>query len=196
VWGCDVHYAGDFVASCSMDNTIRVFDLLAGRCRDTLRGHVDSVNAMAWMPFSANIASASGDKTLSIWDARAGGAVQAFYGHGNSVYDLAVSLAGDTIVSCDADGTVKVWDVRKATEVATVNLGNGVPIHKIVLDRSALRAIAACDDGQIRVVHLDSYTVGNALRGRHEGPCTAVALAPNDAFLVTGSADFSFRVWG
>lgn len=42
------------------------------RCRQTFRGHVDSVNAVAWQPFTNNLCTGSGDKTVSLWDARSG----------------------------------------------------------------------------------------------------------------------------
>ena len=47
------------------------------RCRQTFRGHVDSVNAVAWQPFTNNLCTGSGDKTVSLWDARSGLCMQA-----------------------------------------------------------------------------------------------------------------------
>lgn len=102
----------------------------AGKCRQTLRGHVDSVNAVAWQPFTSNVCSASGDKTVSVWDARTGLCVQTLYGHSNSVNNLVVSNRGDMIVSSDADGVVKVWDVRMVAELGTIDAGQH-PINKV-----------------------------------------------------------------
>ncbi len=51
-------------------------DTGTGRVRQTFRGHVDSVNAVAWQPFAVHLATASGDKTVSLWDARTGLCVQ------------------------------------------------------------------------------------------------------------------------
>ena len=108
-----------FILSCS-----------SGKCRQTLRGHVDSVNAVAWQPYSSNVCSASGDKTVSVWDARTGLCVQTLYGHSNSVNNLVVSNRGDMIVSSDADGVVKVWDVRMVAELGTIDAGQH-PINKV-----------------------------------------------------------------
>lgn len=33
---------------------------------------MDSVNAVAWQPFTNNLCTGSGDKTVSLWDARSG----------------------------------------------------------------------------------------------------------------------------
>lgn len=63
---------GDFLVSGSMDHTCRVFDLSVGKSRHTFRGHADSVNKIAFQPFSNIFASASADKTVSLWDIRSG----------------------------------------------------------------------------------------------------------------------------
>lgn len=54
------------------DHTARLWDVASQRCRQTFRGHVDSVNAVAWQPFTNNLCTGSGDKTVSLWDARSG----------------------------------------------------------------------------------------------------------------------------
>ena len=57
--------SGDFVASCSMDHTAKLWDVERAKCRGTLRGHVDSINAIIFQPFSNNICTCAGDKTVS-----------------------------------------------------------------------------------------------------------------------------------
>ena len=113
-----------------MDHTVRIWDLIAGKCKQTLRGHVDSVNACCWQPFTANVCSASGDKTVSVWDGRSGLCAQTFHGHTKRVNDVKITHRGDTIVSADGDGVVKVWDVRMTSELASIRT-----CKSILLDR-------------------------------------------------------------
>lgn len=54
------------------------------RCRQTFRGHVDSVNEATWQPYTNVLCTASSDKTVSLWDARTSLCLQTFYGHANS----------------------------------------------------------------------------------------------------------------
>ena len=98
------------------------------------------------------------------------------------------------IVSSDADGVVKVWDVRMVAEMGQIDAGQ-YPINKVAIDRGGLRAVAASDDGTIKVLNLENFTMATTLTG-HEGAVQCVALAPNDAYLVSGSSDNTFRVWG
>jgi WD40 repeat protein len=76
VWSCAFHDTGDFVASGSLDHTTKLFDLhrykisisssplsffplllvidlfyFSMRCRQTLRGHMDSVNSIEFLPY-------------------------------------------------------------------------------------------------------------------------------------------------
>ena len=46
VWSVDFHHSGDFIATGSLDSTVKVWDLNTGQCRHTLRQHSDSVNCV------------------------------------------------------------------------------------------------------------------------------------------------------
>ena len=102
-----------------MDHTAKLWDLSSQRCRQTFRGHVDSVNSVVFRPFSNVVCTASGDKTISLWDVRSGLCVQTFYGHLNAANSAQFNQRGDTVASCDADGIVKIWDVRQVAERQT-----------------------------------------------------------------------------
>jgi WD40 repeat protein len=79
------HDTGDFLLSCSMDHTIKLWDMNCKKSRFTFRGHVDSVNTIQFKPMSQQFVSGSGDKTVSLWDIRSTACVQTFYGHNNAV---------------------------------------------------------------------------------------------------------------
>lgn len=72
-----------------MDHTCKVWDMGSLRCRQTLRGHVDSVNAVCFQPYTNYVCTGSGDKTVSVWDMRSGLCVQTLYGHKNAVNHVA-----------------------------------------------------------------------------------------------------------
>jgi WD40 repeat protein len=73
VWSVSFHHGGDFLASSSLDHTVRLWDIArcacrrggprplaaphparrcSQRCRQTFRGHVDSVNCVTWKPYT------------------------------------------------------------------------------------------------------------------------------------------------
>jgi WD40 repeat protein len=104
---------------------LRVWVWLLNRmkCRGTLRGHVDSVNAIQWQLYTSLICTASSDKTVSLWDARSSLCVQTFYGHKSScnhatfdnkvntpgLFLLSVRLCGPTGVTSNCTGNFNCW---------------------------------------------------------------------------------------
>ena len=58
------------VASASYDKTVKVFETDSGSCTHTLRGHSNTVFAVAAFPSGDHVVSASHDGTLKIWQAR------------------------------------------------------------------------------------------------------------------------------
>lgn len=52
VWKVAFHDTGDFLLSCSMDHTVKMWDVNVLKSRFTFRGHVDSVNAIQFLPYS------------------------------------------------------------------------------------------------------------------------------------------------
>jgi len=49
VWDVKFNDTGDFLASCSMDHSVKIWDLTVNKCRHSLRGHVDSINSLCFI---------------------------------------------------------------------------------------------------------------------------------------------------
>lgn len=91
--------------SGSLDNTLKVFDVLTGVCVRTIFGHVEGV----WAVDADNlrIVSASHDRTVKVWDRDTGVCESTLVGHTAPV--TAVALGDDKIVSGSDDRTVRIW---------------------------------------------------------------------------------------
>lgn len=186
---------GDFLVSCSTDHTAKAWDLATHRCRHTFRGHVDSVNAVQFQPFTSTFATASGDKTVSLWDLRSGLCTQTFFGHRNAVNHVTFNLGGTVVASCDADGLVKLWDTRTISQVLEIGPATpGTATSQTVFDRSGASIVAASDDGQVRVYDTTDALLQGTLAG-HEDAVQCVALDATGALLISGASDCTFRVW-
>ncbi|KAL3690600.1 hypothetical protein R1sor_016909 [Riccia sorocarpa] len=55
------------IASCSLDNTVRIWSALNGNLVSVLHGHTSLVKGVAWDPVGSFLASQSDDKTVIIW---------------------------------------------------------------------------------------------------------------------------------
>ena len=87
---------GDYMVSCSMDHTAKLWDLNTTKCKFTLRGHTDAVNNIVFKPFSNTVATCSGDKNIMLWDVRLGLCREKLKGHRSSINNVAYNFQGST----------------------------------------------------------------------------------------------------
>uniref|UniRef100_A0A4W5REW9 Uncharacterized protein n=1 Tax=Hucho hucho TaxID=62062 RepID=A0A4W5REW9_9TELE len=121
------------------------------RCRNTLCGHVDSVNSVTFLPFSNTLLTWSADKTLSLWEARIGVCAQTFYGQHHSCNHATLNALGDTVASYESYGVVKLWDVRKVAVMITMETGPH-PSNQVAFHPSGRTLAIASNDGSF-IVH-------------------------------------------
>src|SRR5579871_543201 len=67
---------GKLLASGSVHDTVRLWDLATGAALQTLKGHQDRVVAVAFSPDGKLLASGSDDGTFKLWDLATGPAMQ------------------------------------------------------------------------------------------------------------------------
>lgn len=89
----------------SLDNTVKIFDVLTGVCVRTIFGHVEGVWGVD--ADKLRIVSASHDRTVKVWDRDSGACQSTLVGHTAAV--TAVALSDDKIVSGSDDATVRIW---------------------------------------------------------------------------------------
>ena len=77
-------------------------------CLQTLEGHRNSVNSVAFVPDGRTLASASHDETVKVWEAATGQCLQTLEGHSNYITSVAFAPNGHTLASASWDRTVKV----------------------------------------------------------------------------------------
>lgn len=79
-----------------------------------LKGHAETVEAVAVSPDGKFIATGSFDKTVKLWDQATGKELRTYggeQGHKGQVMCVAFSAKGDQIATSGADNKVLVWDV-------------------------------------------------------------------------------------
>ncbi|MEM8832184.1 MAG: caspase family protein, partial [Cyanobacteria bacterium P01_G01_bin.19] len=112
---------GEIIASASWDKTIKLWHSETGELIDTLSGHQDGINSIAFTPTPLNptyegggylLVSGSEDKTIKIWDiSERAKLIKTLEGHTDSIKAVAVSPNGDLIASAGYDNTIKIWSI-------------------------------------------------------------------------------------
>jgi WD40 repeat protein len=102
------------LASCSQDQTVRVWEVDSGACR-VLQGHTGEVFGAAFHPDGTRLATAGRDRAIWLWDLARGVEVARLTGHTSYVWSLAWSPDGATLASGSGDSTVRLWDTAPLT---------------------------------------------------------------------------------
>jgi WD40 repeat protein len=94
-----------------------------GACLQTLEGHSQEVNSVAFPHDSTKLASASYDNTVKLWDASSGECLQTFTGHSHPITSVAFSHDSTKLASASWDKTVRLWDASSGTCLQTFDVG-------------------------------------------------------------------------
>jgi WD40 repeat protein/predicted Ser/Thr protein kinase len=97
------------LASCSVDHTVRLWQVDSGACQE-LHGHTGEVFAAAFHPDGTRLATAGRDGVIWLWDLARGVEVARLSGHTSYVWSVAWSPDGTTLASGSGDFTVRLWD--------------------------------------------------------------------------------------
>src|SRR5204862_3453038 len=97
-----------------------------------LKGHTDTVEAVALSPDGTLVATASFDKTVKLFELATGKEVRTYggeQGHKGQVLSVAFSARGDQIATGGADKTARIWDVPVNFPVKTfATTGAATPV--------------------------------------------------------------------
>lgn len=183
--------AGNKLAACSADRSIRIFDVASGTQEKIIEDHADWVMGIAWSPDGTKLASASRDKTAKVFDAVKGESLATFPGHQEAVYGVSFSADGTQIFTGGGNKVVHVWKPDDGNKIADIG-GFGGEVFKVLVRKDMVFTCSAdktarqhktADRGQVRVFsgHADWI----------------YSLAYNEATqrLASGSFDGEVRIW-
>ena len=130
---CQVLFERDVVLSASLDQTIRLWDLLDGTVLQTLTGHEAAVLRAGFLPDDLGI-SASADRTVRTWNLEDGRLVDTFSEHSAPVRGL-VRMPDHQIISCSDDRSMMLWEtIRRIARDSSQRSGTPMPRPPIRID--------------------------------------------------------------
>jgi len=100
-----------YLASTSVDKSVRIRDLVTGMTSCVPDGHTSSVGSVALSPNNRYLASCSDDKSVRIWDVDAGMTSRVLNGHTDGVKVIAFSPDNRYLASASNDNSVRIWDL-------------------------------------------------------------------------------------
>lgn len=184
--------SGSRIASGGYDGTVRVWDANTGKVIKVLEGNLGTVRAVAFTPDGEQVVSGGTDKAVTLWNIRDGKAARKFQGHKNEISSLAVSKDGTKILSSSRDQTIQLWDLISGEPLKLLQ-GHGNWIQKAEF-LSDDKVISGGLDKTIRIWDLNSAKEIESYKLQPFG-MWSVAFTKKGDYCLTGSDDFSIRVW-
>lgn len=117
---CAYDPSGELFAAGMHGSSITVYSRDLTRRIASLRGHMSSVNALAWSSDSRHLISASSDQTAIIWDVERRHCRALLRGHKDSVRGCAWAPNAAIVATASGDTTAMLWDADTGNMVTTL----------------------------------------------------------------------------
>ncbi len=181
----------------STDHTIKVWDLMKGKCTRTLKGHASLISALCITPDGNRAVSGDWDGELRIWDVQRGKCLKAFQGD-SSIAAVSITPDGRFAVSGSSmetnqkvkDCSLSVWDVENGSCLKTLH-GHADYVQSVSVSPDGRSAVSS-DSATIRYWDI-TKAASVQVPEWHTQPVEGVALTACGKLAVSGC---SARFWG
>ncbi|MEH2210519.1 WD40 repeat domain-containing protein [Nostoc sp.] len=168
---------------------------------NSLRGHEQEVNCVAFSPDGKFIASGSSDSTVCLWNIIGNPTAQFLCGHEQEVNCLAFSPDGKFIVSGSIDGILCLWDLQ-GNLIAQPWQGHEEGVISVTFspngdgcaNPSGVRIVSVGFDGIVCLWDLQGNAITQPWRGHKEG-VISVAFSPNGDCIISVGFDGTVCLW-
>ena len=178
---------GNQAASGSEDQSLRLWDVASGKERARFLGHVGNVYSVAISPNGQVILSGGQDQTIRLWDTATGKQLHRITAHRESVLSVAYSASGHLALSGGNEGVVRLWDTTGWRETCLFEGCRGCfspDARRVLTWGDTLMQLWSVEDGR-ELYRMDG----------HRGTVFSVAFSPDGRWAVSGSADYTVRLW-
>jgi WD40 repeat protein/serine/threonine protein kinase len=184
---------GYTLASGSLDNTIKLWNLPNGAPQRTLMGHSDWVYSVAFSPDGKTLASSSADGTIKLWNPSSAKVRTTLEGHSDWVFSVAFSPDGRTLASGGKDKTIKLWDIRTGQLKNTLK-GHTDFVSSVAITPDSQSLVSGSKDKTIKLWNLARGQLLLSLSDPSNYPVSSVAISPDGNTLVSSSFN-TISIW-
>ena len=160
-----------------------------------LKGHTDTVEAVAVSADGTFIATGGLDGAVKLWGAAAGKELRTYggeKGHKGQVLCVTFSAQGDLLATGGADNTLRIWEVPTSTPVKTYATKGATTDVAVAADGKTFALAGA--DGTVTVFPQGEEKAALELKG-HAGAVAGVGYLASGNTWVTAGADKTVRFW-
>jgi WD40 repeat protein len=162
--------------------------------KQTITGHTQTVESVAFSPDGKTLASGSGDRTIKLWDAQTGALKQTLTEESaGKVYSIVFSPDGMTLASGGSDKTLKLWDTQTGS-LQHIWTGHVESILSVAFSPTGKTVASGSFDKTIKIWDVQTGALLQTLTSNHPDGVRAVALS-SDGRLASGDFDDTIKLW-
>lgn len=184
---------GQTVASGSLDDKVKLWQIEDGNLLQTLAGHMRAVNCITFHPDGKRLISGSDDDTIKIWQVETGKLIRTLTEHSRDVNSVAVSPDGQYLVSGSEDRSVRIWNLNTGELLRTL-LGTAGMVKTVAIGPDGQVMVSGGLDNKVKVWSLQTGELLRTLSG-HLNSVMALAISADNKTIASASKDKTVRLW-
>ncbi len=138
-------------------NDLLVWDTAGAKLLHTLRGHSNSIRAIAFSPDGRWIASGSIDRSIRLWAADSGQLQRTLGAHRSDIESLSFSPDSRSLAAADHGGCVKLWHVATGRELLEL-VSENLPVWDVAFFSGGNRIAYLLESGVLRIIQIRPAT--------------------------------------